>query len=364
MKKFILFFFSFLLFFGCRGPESEREVVKIGVITPLTGEVASWGKIQQNATELAVAKINEEGGINGKMVKVIYEDCKASPREGVAAYRKLYQKDKCDIVVGVPASNVTLAIAPVANSMEKVLLTSGSTAVEVGDAGPYVFRIMPSDDEQSRVISEWAYDLGYRRIAVIYVENSWGKGLADKFNENFESLGGTIANNISTRQEASDFRTQLLRIRRSNPDAIYAPLHTRNAGLMIRQARELDINLQVFGADVYNTPDLIEAGGSAVNGVLYTQFSQGEGHLFNDFAIKYEEKYGNPPETYAGYCYDAIMIATKALAKDIDNPREALLNIVDYEGVTGITSFDGQTNAIGKTFEKWTVKKSKHERID
>lgn len=367
MKKILYLLIAVIVFFtySCKNgnkQKDEKEVMKIGVITPLTGEVASWGEIQKDATNLAIEKINKTGGINNKKVKVIFEDSKASPKEGVAAFKKLYEADNVDIVVGVPASNVTLAIAPVANKMKKVLLTSGSTATEVGNAGPYIFRIMPSDEEQALVMSKWAFKLGYKKIAIIYVENSWGTGLLIKFEENYSKLGGEITAIESTKQDASDFRTQLLNIKNSKPDAIYAPLYTRNAGLMIRQAREMGIDLQILGADVYNTPDLIASGGEAVNGVLYTQFSQGENVLFKEFEKEYELKYNKKPETYAGYCYDVIFIALEAL-KGNEDIRKELLNINEFRGVTGLTSFNGKTSATGKTFEKWTVKNGYHKNI-
>lgn len=366
MKIKKLFLVLLLSLFAITCGKKDDDVVKIGILTPLTGDVASWGKIQQNATQIALDQINSEGGINGHKVDVIYEDDKASPKEGLTAFKKLYDVDKVSIVIGCPASNVTLAIASVANQMKKVLLSSGSTAQEVGNAGPYVFRIMPSDEVQSKIMADWAIQLGYKKIAIIYVENSWGQGLMEEFKKNFVQKGGEIILLESSKQDASDFRDQLIKIKKENPDAIYAPLHTRNAGLMIRQAREIGMKQQILGADVYNTPDLIAAGGDAVDGVLYTTFSEGEGDIYKKFAGEYKKRYGIEPETYAIYCYDTFLVAIETLKnlKDLEikgeTVRESLLKIKNFSGATGITTFDGKNSALGKTFEKWTVKNGVH----
>jgi branched-chain amino acid transport system substrate-binding protein len=339
--------------------KKEPEVLKIGIMTPLTGDVSSWGAMQRRATELALEVIKD------LRVKVIYEDDQANPKVGVNAFRKLVDVDKVTIVVGSPASNVTLAVSPLANERKVVLLSSGSTATEVGKAGPYIFRIMPSDEVQSSIMADWAWQLGYKRVAVIYVENAWGRGLMEAFTKDFKAKDGIILTIQATDQDATDFRTQLSKIQGLKPDVIYAPLYTRGAGLMIKQAREMGLKQQVLGADVYGTPELIQSGGDAVNGVLYTTFGEYHGSEHQEFAKRYKEKYGLDVETYATYCYDAFMIAVEAIkripkGKAINGPniREELLRIKDYHGVTGLTTFDGRNNAIGKTFDKMTMNHS------
>ena len=351
-------------FFGCA---KKAEEIRIGVIAPLTGDVASWGEMQRRSTELALAEVNAAGDIHGKSVKVIYEDTQADPKTGVNAFNKLAEVDQVSIVVGAPASNVTLAIAPMANQKKVVLLSSGSTATEVGKAGPYVFRIMPSDEVQSSIMADWAWKLSYTKVAVIYVENAWGHGLMEAFTKDFKAKGGSILTIQAIDQDATDFRTQLSKIQALNPDVIYAPLYTRGAGLMIKQAREMGLKQQILGADVYGTPELIQAGGDAVNGVLYTTFGEYHGSEYQKFAKEYKEKYGIDVETYATYCYDAFMIGVEAIKripieKEINgsNIREELLKIRDYRGVTGPTTFDGRNSAIGKTFDKMTVKNGEH----
>ncbi len=363
-----------LLSVGCPSkPASEQQAqsVTVGIMTPLTGEVASWGDMQRKATELALADLKAKGALEKLDVRVIYEDDKASPKDGVNAFRKLADVDRVPIVVGSPASTVTLAVAPIANEKKVVLLSSGSTATDVGKAGPYVFRIMPSDEVQASIMADWALELGYKKIAVIFVENAWGRGLVEQFKADYTKKGGSIVADESSKPDTTDYRAQLTKTKEASPDAIYAPLYTRGAGLMIRQARELGLRCQVLGADVYETPELVEAGGKAVDGVLYTTYGQYSGQEFQFFANRYKAKYGRDPEIYARYCYDAFCIAIAAVtsipqAKPIDGPnvREALLTLKDFHGVSGVTTFDGRNSATGRTFDKMMVTNGHHVPFD
>lgn len=356
-----------LLIWGYIARKSQVTAsVTIGIITPLTGEVASWGEMQRNSTEMVLSEINAKGGIHGRPVRAIYEDDQAIPKIGVNAFKKLAIIDKVPIVVGSPASGVTLAVAPIANQGKVVLLSSGSTATDVGTAGPYVFRIMPSDEVQAAIMAKWALDLGFHKIAIIYVQNAWGNGLNEAFVKEFTARGGEIVSSQGVSPETTDFRGILSKIATSKPDAIYAPLYTRAAGLMVRQAKELGINKQILGADVYETPEFIEVGGHAAEGVLFTRYGQYDGPEYQAFARRYKELYGHDPGAYAAYCYDALQIALKAIANcppdDISGPciRENLLDISGFRGVTGISTFNGQNSATGKTFDRMTVKEGKN----
>ncbi len=349
----------------------DKEVIKIGILTPLTGSVSKWGEMQKLATELALEEINKEGGVRGKKVVVIYEDDQAKPEVGVNAFKKLVEVDKVPIVVGSPASSVTLAIAPIANKKKVVLLSSGSTAAQVAKAGPYIFRIMPSDDMQAAMMAEWIKDLGFKKVALVYQQNDWGEGLMRAFMDNFRKMGGEVAIVEGVQEDQRDFRTILLKIKLKNVDAIYAPLYPREAGTFVKQAKEMGIDIQIFGADVYNTPEFLITAGEAAEGVLYLTYGQYDGPEYKEFVNKFKKKYGLEPDFYAGYCYDAFKIAIEAIrnippGNQIDGPniRESLLKLCDYVGVTGPTCFNGKNTASGKTFVKMQIKEGKHVRYD
>jgi branched-chain amino acid transport system substrate-binding protein len=215
-------------------------------------------------------------------------------------------------------------------------------------------------------MANWARELGFSKIAVLYVRNAWGKGLQEAFEPAFKGLGGQITASEGVSPDDTDFRTVLTKIAAGAPDAIFAPLYTRAAGLMVRQAKELGLKMQILGADVYETPEFIEVAGKAAEGVMFTRYGQFSGPDYQAFVKTYQERFKSEPAAYAGYCYDAIKIAFTALDRlppeQYTGPaiREQLLKIRDFHGVTGLTDFDGRTSATGKTFDRLIVKDGKN----
>lgn len=358
-----------VLILGCSGELSDStepaKPIEIPVITSLTGDTASWGEMQQKGTEMAVEGINRSGGVTGRDIAARFEDSQGKPQSGIAAFKQVIATSEVPITVGFPLSGVTLAAADIANRENFIILSSGSTAQAVGDAGPWVFRIMPSDEVQAQIIAEWALDLGYRKIGVLYVENAWGQGLKNNFVTSFGELGGEVVSIEATQEGDTDFRSQLAKLRDTDAEAFYFPLYQREAGLALKQARQLGLERQVFGADVYQSPELFEAGGSAVNGVLYTTFGVADNDVYRRFQKEHEDRFGQQPGNYTAYAYDAFRLAAEALERagwpdaTAEDIREALLGITDFKGATGNLSFDGSTSASGGEFQKMVVEDGK-----
>lgn len=361
-KKTIVVFILFLLcILGCA--KKEPKVLKIGVIQPLTGDVASWGKHGRNAMEIALKEINEQGGINGKKVELIFEDSKGDPKEGVNALNKLIDADKVPIVIGDAVSTVSFALVRIANDRKVVLLSPGSTAARLTkEGGRFFFWVMPSDALQSKITASWIKEMGYTKVAVLYVNNVWGKGLEEFFVDEFPKVGGEIVLNESVEDGQSDYRTVISKIIESKPDCIYAPLYQRGAGQFLKQLREQGVKTQVFGADVYEAPELLETAGDAANGVLFTTFVQKGNEISRKFKEKYNEAFGMDPINYAYFAYDALKIAAIAIERGGytgEGIRQALLDMKDYVGATGPNIFDEHGDVTTKTFEKMIIKEKK-----
>ena len=361
---------SFFLLFGMLvalllvvdlGCERRAATFTVGTIGPRSGNNASWCEIQKHAFTIAADEINTSGGINGAPFILIDEYTQDDPRTAAIAFNKLVDRDRVLLVIGSPESDTTLALAPIANSKKIVLLSTGSGAAEAGNAGPYIFGIMPSDGHQARMTAEWMTSRGYRRIAVLYVENTWGRGLMESMVSEFKKLGGDVASVQGSNLGERDFRAQLSKIKASSSTAVYAPLCADSAAVMLRQAKELDVRTQIFGADVYANPALIKEAGDASEGVLFTRHAAYQGKEYQDFAEKYRKKFGKEPETFAAYCYDVVRIAAQTLSKcngnrqSSDCVRNALLGLNDYKGASGLASFKAGSSASANIFEKLVI---------
>lgn len=362
-KKQALIIVSLLLVAAVAGvyvaTRGTSSAVRIGAVFPLTGDVASYGRAAQRGIDLGVAEINEAGGIGGRPIEVLYEDDQNQPGAAINALRKLISVDGVQAVLGSAASSVTLALCPVARENETVLITPISSSPELTtQGGDYFFRVCPSDVIQARLIADWLHAENFSRVALLYVNNSWGQGLREEFRTDFTAQGGTIVAQEACNEGDRDLRTQIAKLKQSNPDAVYAITYGREGGAFLRQAQELGLSVPVFGADVWGSPELRETAGDAATGVRIIAPASFSGPRYEAFSRQFRERNGEDPDVYAAYAYDMIHIVAQAIEKaELQgiSVRDALASTV-YEGVTGTTRFDKQGDVVGKGFERRTLK--------
>lgn len=344
---------------------TESEEIKIGAIFPLTGEGAKYGEDAKLGIDLAVEEINAAGGIKGKKIQVVYEDSQAAPSQGVAAIQKLITVDKVPVIIGAMASSVTLAIAPIAEENKVVLLSPASSAATITEAGDYIFRNEFSDAYGGKAQAELTWDeLGIRDVAILYVNNDYGVGVADTFKKTFESLGGNITAVEVFEQGATDFRTQLTKIKDSNPEAIFL-IGYKETILILKQAKELGIETQILSTPMFEDPEILEKVGDLAEGVIYIYYGgfdpKSEEEQIKVFVSSFNEKYGREPGYYTALSYDATKIISVAIEKggfNSEGIKSALYDIKDYPGLTGSTSFDENGDVIKPVTLK-TVKDGK-----
>jgi branched-chain amino acid transport system substrate-binding protein len=329
------------------GPSPSSLV--IGAMMPLTGDNAVYGRALRQGMQVAVAEINTSGGVNGRPLQLIYEDTQANPQLGVTAFQKLVDVDKCHLVLGGMFSAVTLAVAPLAERSHVVLLSPTSSAVELSTAGDYVFRIYPSDTFDGINAADFSYTtLGARRAAVLPLQVASTVAIAKVFQGRFVSLGGAMVF-IETHKEGEvDFRVQLRRLAEAKPDVVFLPSYLNEMARLLRQHKELGMSQRILSISTFNDPAILNLAGDAAEGVIFsTPFFDpaAPDPLTSAFVAAYSSAYRESPNIWAGYGYDAVRVAAKALAglgarPSGDAIRDALYAIEDFPGVTGNVTFD------------------------
>jgi branched-chain amino acid transport system substrate-binding protein len=353
-----------LLFSGCG--RTSGNAITIGATFPLTGDNATYGENLRNAIEIQVGEINAQGGIGGRMVKVIYQDDANDPKQAVSNLQRFANVDRVPAVIGSAGSNCTKAMAPIANSTRTVIISPTSSQEDLSQAGPFFFRTCPSDAYQGRVIAKLMRDRGYAKVAVFYVTNSWGVGMKDKFVREFEGLGGKVLAIESGDELAMDYRTQLAKLKQSGADALFMPTYSKQGGRVVQQAREIGIKLPLFGCDPWDVTEFREAAGSAAEGVLFTVFDQYTGPEYQRMAAEYRKRYNKAPDFIAASGYDCMLVlgaAMKQLAangKDVTGPNiRDTLRQIKVTGATGLNQFDRNGNTVGKQFTTKTITQGK-----
>jgi branched-chain amino acid transport system substrate-binding protein len=339
----------------------EKNSIKIGAISPFTGEGANYGNAARTGIDLALEEINARGGINGKKLTVIYEDDKGSPGDAISAFQKLASVDKVPAILGPFYSGNVLASVPEAQRLHVVLLTGSATSDNIRGAGKFIFRDCPSNDAQAKTIATFAREkLGFKTAFVIYRNVEYGVTLRDAFQKSFPNLGGKILGVEAVPADATDVRAQLTKAKATAPDFIFAAVHYPEGGALLRQAKELGIRAIIIGTDGGYDPQLIQIAGDAANGSYWATVGwadEGSNPVVAQFKEAYRRRYGEDPGVYSGLYYDATHVLANALVKA--NPLngdelQKALTMSEWDGPTGLTKFNADGD-VAKPFAMYQV---------
>jgi branched-chain amino acid transport system substrate-binding protein len=331
-------------------PKSNN--IRVGGIAPLSGAVAVYGVECKNGIDLAIAEINAAGGINGQKIEFICEDDEGDAAKSVSAYKKLITKDKTRIIIGSLTSGCTIAITKQAQANKVLQIAPAATAVNVTDAGNYIFRACFIDPFQGRVGGKFASEnLGAKKAAILYdIGNDYSVGLTDNFVSEFTKNGGTIVAKESYGAGEKDFNAIITKVKAANPDVVYLPDYYSTVALIAKQLRAQGVNTPIVGADGWD--GLTEnADDSVLNGYYSNHYAEdSDSPAVQKFVKNFEAKYGKKPNSFAALGYDSVYMLKDAILKagtstDIAKIREAL-EATDADYVTGHIKFDEKRNPI------------------
>ncbi len=367
MKRKTLLILSVALGLGLfvlGGNSLAKDVYKIGAIGPLSGPLALYGLNIQKGVDLGVERINARGGINGKKVVMIYEDNQADPAKSVSAMKKLITVDKVPVVIGVVTSTSTLAVCPVAEENKVVLIAPPSTSPDITTrCGQYTFRVIASDSYQGVVMADMLWDLGYKKASAMFLNNDYGRGLNDAFVSAFKKKGGEVLAGVAFTKEGKDFRTELLKIKKSKAKAVMIVGHPAEASIIFKQAKEIGIDVQWLASEGIKSEETIKLAGSACEGILVMAPEvDTETSLYKAFHKDFMAKYKIEPPIFSDFAYDALNMVAKAIeVGGYTGPgiKDGLKKVgKNYPGVTGEKTFDLYGDVAG-TFSGWTIKGGK-----
>lgn len=331
---------------------TETKVIKIGVILSLTGPGAPYGKQVMEGILLAEKASIDQGLVKKGELKLLIEDDGTEPSGGVNAIRKLIDADGVRIVIGALASSVTLSVAPVAEKNKVLLLSPGSSNDEISKAGDYIFRIAPTDSYDGEFLASTMYKrYAVRSAAVLHLNNDFGRGLATRFSQVFESLGGKVVAIEAFAQGATDFRSHLTRIGASSPQALLLIASGNENITCLKQRKELGFVAKVFAPSTFNDPEMVKLAGDAAEGVIFSAAAfEAIQHQENvrKFLEVFKKEYGRDPTTFSAYGYDALLILLnqiKSQGYDATNVKESLYKMPPFYGASGRTSFDKNGDA-------------------
>jgi branched-chain amino acid transport system substrate-binding protein len=331
-----------------------QDAIQIGEVASLTGKEAAFGQSSHEGTLLAVEELNAAGGVLGRQLDLNSEDNESKQGESATIVKKLISRDKVVAMLGEVASSRSLEMAPICQFEHIPMISPSSTNPRVTQIGPYIFRVCFIDPFQGTVMAKFAEEnLHIRKVAVLTsVSSAYSVGLAKYFKERFAADGGDVALDQKYSEGDKDFKAQLTAIKAAGVDGIFVPGYYTEAALICIQARELGLDLPIFGGDGWEAPELIQIGGAAVEGCYYsTHYSpDNQTPTVREFVRKFRARFGGEtPDAMAALGYDSAMVLADAIRRagttSAPELRAAIASTKDYAGVTGDTTIDADRNA-------------------
>jgi branched-chain amino acid transport system substrate-binding protein len=352
--KILITLFAFISVLTIKLTAQTDEPIRIGIFGDMSGATASFGMATYNGVKLAFDEINDAGGIDGRKIKIFLEDDKGVPEYAKSAVQKLISEKEVHAILGETASSNTLAAAPIAQEARIPMLTPSATNPWVTEVGDYIFRACFIDPMQGEAMAKFAFnDLKLRRVAIISDANSnYSKGLSNSFKNTFTRLGGKIVTEQIYLPSDMEFKAQLKTVRKLKPDAIYLSGYYGEVGMIVREARQLKMNMPILGGDGWDSPELWKLGDGALDNTYITNHyaDRNPSIAVQNFIKKYKAMYETNPDSLAALGYDAAYMLADAFRRarstDGKKVRDALAQTKDFSGVTGKTTLNAERNAI------------------
>jgi branched-chain amino acid transport system substrate-binding protein len=348
-------------------PAVAADTIKVGLMAPLTGSWASEGQEMKRNVELLAAEQNARGGLLGKQVEVIVEDDGGDPRTASLAAQRLSTKGVV-AVIGTYGSAVTEASQTILDEAGLIQIANGSTAVRLTEKGLKNFlRTCPRDDEQGRVAAKVIEQSKAKKIALLHDSSAYSKGLADEINAILKAKGANVVFFDALTPKEQDYSAILTKLKAAGPEVVFFTGYYPEAGLLLKQKRQMGWSVPFIGGDAINNEDLVKiAGKEAAEGFQFLSppvpkdLDTAEAKAY---VISYQKRYGEAPNSiYGVLAGDGFRVVAKAIeatkSTSSDKVRAYLTGgLKAFPGFTGQIEFNQKGDRVGELYRVYKVAK-------
>ncbi len=337
---------------GSLAAQAQERVIRIGVLTPISGPGSYFGVMDKEGIELALEQL--KGGVNGYRLQVQYEDSACSPLQATNTVKRVLDQFKPHIVIGEECSDASLAIAPILEQAKVPMLNAGSVTMKLTESGyKYVFRIFPNGEQQGAPLGKNAYEkLGARTAVLLYEKTNAGVDSADGFEKNFVAAGGKILARIDFGRDVNDFTPIATRIASLGKVDVLPTFALEGQQVRLSQALAQARVVKGGGGSgvqmgsIWLPYGFDQKAGEAADGyVRIVQFDPTEKRkIVQDFVAAFRAKYGadRVPTHINAHAYDTILLVAEAIrrgATDSESIRDRFSKMKDVEVTTGKITF-------------------------
>ena len=336
----------------------HAKEIRIGLITPLSGDVKTFGESVRNSFLIAVEEANAKGGVAGMKITYVIQDDRNDATEAANVANLLVNQHRVKAIVGSVTSKASIPISDIiqAGKIPTISPTATNPKVTVADGKrkDYMFRACFIDPFQGAVMAKFSRETLKKKSAAVLFDasNDYSKGIAEVFRDAFAKSGGQVAAFESYGKDDVDFSALLTKVKASGADVLFLPDYYNKVGLIAKQAQEKGLKVQLVGPDGWDSPDLVKIAGSAIEGGYFSNHYSPDDKRPEVVAWvkKYKEKHGQVPDALGTLAYDATNLLLEAIRKaGSDDPkkiREALASIKDFQAVSGKSTLDRNGDSV------------------
>lgn len=349
------------------GCQKQENVIRVGIAGPMTGPDAKMGTDFRNGASIAIEEWNTKGGVLGSKIEADIVDDQSDPKQAVAVANKLVN-ERVIGVIGHFNSSCSIPASDVYERAGKPMITPASTNPLLTEKGyKCVFRVCGTDNQQGEIAARFVREnLKLKKVAVLHDKTTYGQGLADIFRGDLGRGIEVVYYGGITRGD-KDFKTVLTSIKQKSPELIYFGGIYADAGLLVKQAREIGLNAPFMSGDGTIDQKFVEITGEKIAEGTYLTFSPDPAHIpaARDFISKYKQKYGDLGP-YSIYAYVAVNILLEA-AKDAGSADGKLIidkiGFKEFQTALGRIKFDEHGDVAKAPYIVWTTRNGKFEEL-
>jgi len=371
MKNIMLIAIAMLLIIGCSktptGGVVQEDVVKLGVIEPLTGPTARYGEAMSAGFELALDEINAEGGINGKRVELIYEDGRCMNQVALTSALKLLDVDNVNIILGSYCVGTNNVVSMLIEEKGKLQISPVSTAKDFSQR-KNAFRTNVADIvELKGTVDYIGTKTNQKKLGILFMNNDFGFEYTEIISDYARGYGIEIVGKEGFELSDTDYRTQIKKVVNNGAEAIFVIGADYQTAMIAKQLKELGLGIQMYATVNTQNSKLLAIAGDSADGIIYNFMKTG-GKEYDEFESKVRQRgYGGILGFAEVNSYDALKIAAIAMRNcdskgfepdDVECMKSELLDLKDYRGVGGVINFN-KNGDVHKEMSLKTIKNGK-----
>lgn len=350
---------AILLFSPRPLPAAEGDIIKFGVLAPLTGTNAEYGKGFEVATQMAVDKLNAAGGVNGYKFELVVKDSKGDQKESTDLCRQFVDDENIMAIIGDFTSGACMANAPIVDEAGLVQLSPTASNPNYASMSDYCFSIMGRQDGEAPFFAKYIIKkyMGVKKVGVIYINSDWGKSCFDHFQKKCDTEGLELVVAVNYVQDEKDFSSLITKLRAADPEALCI-MDQGAVPQIINQIRGVNWDVRLTTLGPGTSQQLLDLCGKNAEGLLLSTpfFFDPDNPALVAWKDEFVSKAGFEPTVHPVCAYDCVLMLAEAI-KNLGDGKVTRQSIRDSLAKTEIVGVSGpiKFNESGDITRKYLI---------